>query len=177
MRHTVRIVFGASTAVLILTAASPIGRQSLVAQTNWREVRQLRMGRFHTRIDVSSSHTLRLYAQLDTSKLMGEQLSADSVKAWQENLFNDLDKPARMNYALGNAILVQPFASDSATVGYLLTVADTNGVSRQVVTDRDGMEAILDILAKGAAAGMTLSGAKRMRAAPLGNKATSLAHY
>src|SRR5256714_12921605 len=135
MRQPVHIVFSASTAILILTAASPIGRQSLVAQTNWREVRQLRMGRFHTRIDVSSSHTLRLYAQLDTSKLMGEQLSPDSVKSWQENLFNDLDKPTRRNYPLGNAVLVQPVAPDSVAVGYLLTVSDTHGRARQVVTD------------------------------------------
>ena len=177
MRHTVHIVFSASTAVLILTAASPIGRQSLVAQTNWREVRQLRMGRFHTRIDVSSSHTLRLYAQLDTSMLMGEQLSADSVKAWQENLFSDLDKPTRMNYALGNAILVQPFAADSTTIGYLLTVADTNGVSRQVVTDKDGMEEFLDMLAKGVAAAKTLSDAELMRAGPIEQKPISLAKH
>src|SRR5438874_1370962 len=177
MRHPVHIVFSASTAILILTAASPIGRQSLVAQTNWREVRQLRMGRFHTRIDVSSSHTLRLYAQLDTSKLMGEQLSPDSVKSWQENLFNDLDKPTRMNYALGNAILVQPFAADSITIGYLLTVAATNGASRQVVTDKDGMEEFLDMLAKGVAAAKTLSDAELMRAGPIEQKPISLAKH
>ena len=177
MRHTVHIVFSASTAVLILTAASPIGRQSLVAQTNWREVRQLRMGRFHTRIDVSSSHTLRLYAQLDTSTLMGEQLSADSVKTWQENVFKDLDKPTRRNYPLGNAVLVQPFAADSVTVGYLLTVADTNGVSRQVVTDRDGMEEFLDMLAKGVAAAKTLTDAELMRPGPIDQKPISLAKH
>ena len=175
MRSRVHIVLSASTAVLALTAASPIGRQTLVAQTNWREVRALKMGRFQTRIEVSNAHTLRLYAQLDTSKLMGEQLSADSVQAWQTNLFNDLDRPSRMSYALGNAVLVQPFAADSVTIGYLLTVADTNGASRQVVTDKDGMEEFLDLLAKGVAAARTLTDAELMRPGPINNKPLSLA--
>jgi TonB family protein len=175
MRRPVHIVLSASIAVLALTAASPIGRQTLVAQTHWREVRALKMGRFQTRIEVSNAHTLRLYAQLDTSRLMGEQLSPDSVHAWQTNLFNDLDKPSRMRYALGNAVLVQPFAADSATIGYLLTVADTNGASRQVVTDKDGMEEFLDLLAKGVAAARTLTDAELMRPGPINDKPISLA--
>jgi TonB family protein len=108
---------------------------------------------------------------------MGEQLSPDSVKAWQAKLFNDLDKPARMSYALGNAVLVQPFAADSTTIGYLLTVADTNGVSRQVVTDKDGMEEFLDMLAKGVAAAKTLSDAELMRPGPIEQKPISLAKH
>jgi TonB family protein len=174
MRRSVNIALGALTSVVAITAASPIGKQSLAAQTNWREVRQLKMGRFQTRIDVSSSHTLRLYAQLDTSRLMGEQLSPDSVEAWQQTLFNDLDKPKRTNYALGNAILVQPFAADSA-IGYLLTVADTNGASRQVITDKPGMEEFLDMLAKGVAAAKKLSDAELMRLGPIEHKPISLA--
>ena len=144
MRRPARIVLTAFAVVAALSAASPIGTQTLLAQTNWREVRQLKMGRFFTRIDVSSAHTVRIYAQLDTSRLMGEQLSPDSVHAWRETLFNDLDKPSRMSYVLGNAVLVQPFKADSVSIGYLLTVADTNGVSRQVVTDKDGMEEFLE---------------------------------
>src|SRR5882672_8948605 len=140
MRHRCQILLSASTAVFLLSAAAPIGRQTLVAQTNWREVRALKMGRFHARIDVSSAHTVRLYSQLDTSRLIGEELPADSVKTWQDNLFNELDKPTRMRYVLGNSVLVQPFAADSATIGYLLTLADTGGASRQVVTDKAGME-------------------------------------
>jgi TonB family protein len=175
MRRPVHIVLSASTAVFVLTAASPIGRQTLAAQRNWREVRELKMGRFHTRIEVSSAHTVRLFAQLDTSRLMSEQLSPDTVKIWQENLFNDLDKPSKTNYALGNAVLVQPFAADSATIGYLLTVADTNGVSRQVVTDKDGIEEFLDLLAKGVAAAKTLSDDELKRPGPVVLKPISLA--
>jgi len=177
MRRIVHIAVSASTAVFALTAASPIGKQTLVAQTNWREVRALKMGRFHSRIDVSSAHTIRLYFQLDTSRIMSPELGPDSVKAWQEYVFSELDKPSKMRYTLGNAILVQPFAADSLTIGYLLTVADTDGVSRQVVTDKEGMEEFLDLLAKGVAAATTLTDDELKRPGPVAQKPISLAKH
>ena len=172
MRHHVNIVLSAFTAIVVL---SPVSETP--AQTNWREVRSLKMGRFFTRVDVSSLHTIRLYAQLDTSRLMGEQLPADSVSAFQQALFNDLDKPLRMKYVLGNTVLVQPFAADSVTVGFVLTVADTVGASRQVITDKDGMEEFLDMLAKGVAAAKTLTDAELMRQGPIEQKPISLAKH
>ena len=66
MRHHVNIVLCVASAVVILCP------ESTSAQANWREVRSLKMGRFFARVDVSSVHTVRLYAQLDTSRL--EQL-------------------------------------------------------------------------------------------------------
>jgi len=172
MRHHVNIVLYVLTAAVVFSPSS-----ATIAQTNWREVRSLKMGRFYSRVDVSSRHTLRLYAQLDTSRLMGEQLSADSVRAFHQQLFNDLDKPSRMNYVLGNAVLVQPFAADSASIGFLLTVADTNGTSRQVVTDKDGIEEFLDMLFKGAAAATTLTDAELMKQGPVEQKPISLAKH
>ena len=177
MRHHVNIVLSASTAVLALTAASPIGRQSLVAQTNWREVRSLKMGRFYSRIDVSPARMVRLYSQLDTSRLTSPELPADSVRAWQQLLFSELDKPTRREYMLGNAILVQPYAADSATIGYALTVADTSGKSRTVLTDLDGIEEFLDMLAKGAAAATTLTEAELRRPGPVEQKPIALAKH
>jgi len=135
------------------------------------------MGRFFTRVDVSSLHTIRLYAQLDTSKLMGEQLTPDSVRTFQQTLFNDLDKPAHLKYMLGNNVLVQPFAADSATIGFLLMIADTNGVSRQVVTDKDGIEEFLDMLSKGVAAATTLSASELRRPGPIAQKPIALAKH
>ena len=172
MRHHVNIVLGVFTAAVIMSPLS-----ATIAQTNWREVRALKMGRFYTRVDVSSRHTIRLYAQLDTSKLMGEQLTPDSVRTFQTQLFNDLDKPTRMTYVLGNAILVQPFAADSTTVGFVLTVADTNGASRQVVTDKDGMEEFLDMLSRGVAAATTLTDAELLRPGPVEQKPIALAKH
>ena len=177
MRHHVNIVLNAFTAVAILIPSSPIGTQTLSAPINWREVRSLKMGRFFTRVDVSSQHTIRLYAQLDTSRLMGEQLTADSVRSFQQTLFNDLDKPARLKYVLGNNVLVQPFAADSATIGFLLMIADTNGISRQVATDKDGIEEFLDMLAKGVAAATTLSDAELQRPGPIAQKPIALAKH
>jgi TonB family protein len=185
MTHHIGFAYIALTAVAALGAASPLAGQTLVsspvgnqtaaAQPNWREVRTLKMGRFHTRVDVSSLHTLRLYSQLDTSRLLGEELFPDSVKVWEESLFNDLDKPSRMRYVLGNSVLVQPFKADSASIGYLLTVADTGGASRQVVTDRDGIEEFLDMLAKGVAAAKTLSDEELKREGPVMQKPIALA--
>src|SRR5689334_9529952 len=172
MRHHVNIVLCAFTAVVVL---SPISETP--AQINWREVRSLKMGRFFARVDVSSLHTLRVYAQLDTSKLMGEQLVADSVGAFQQTLFDDLDKPKRTSYVLGNAVMVQPYAADSVTVGFVVMVADTLGASRQVITDKDGMEEFLDMLAKGVAAAKTLSDAELMRQGPIEQKPITLAKH
>jgi TonB family protein len=172
MRPHVDIVLGVLAAAVVL---SPFCASN--AQTNWREVRGLKMGRFYTRVEVSSRHTIRLYAQLDTSRLMGEQLTPDSVRAFHELLFNDLDKPTRMTYVLGNAVLVQPFAADSTTIGFVLTVADTNGASRQVVTDKDGMEEFLDVLSKGVAAATTLTDAELLKQGPIAQKPIALAKH
>ena len=177
MRHAVQIALGAFTSVAALTAASPIGKQTLVAQTNWREVRSLKMGRFYSRIDVSPARTIRLYSQLDTSRLTSPELPADSVRAWQQLLFSELDKPTRREYVLGNSILVQPYAADSTTIGYVLTVADTSGKSRTVVTDLNGIEEFLDMLAKGAAAATTLTEAELRRPGPVEQKPIALAKH
>src|SRR4029077_17032797 len=80
-------------------------------------------------------------------------------------------------YRLGTAFLVHPSAADSASVGYVLTVADTSGKSRQVVTDLDGMEEFLDLLAKGAAAATTLTDAELARAGPVEQKPIALAKH
>jgi TonB family protein len=172
MRHHVNIVLYVFTAAVVLSPSS-----STIAQTNWREVRTLKMGRFFTRVDVSSRHTLRVYAQLDTSKLMGDQLAPDSVRSFHQQLFNDLDKPARTQYILGNTVLVQPFASDSMTIGFVLTVADTNGVSRQVVTDKDGMEEFLDLLLRGVAAATMLTDDQLLKQGPIEQQPITLAKH
>jgi len=63
------------------------------------------------------------------------------------------------------------------TIGYLLTVADTNGIARQVVTDKDGMEEFLDLLAKGVAAATTLTDEELKRPGPVAQKPISLAKH
>jgi TonB family protein len=177
MRQSVTIVLGALSGAFVITATPPLGPPAVHAQTNWREVRSLKMGRFRVRVDVSPARTVRLYSQLDTSRLTSPELPADTVKAWQGMVFSELDKPTRREYMLGNAILVQPFAADSTSIGYVLTVADTSGKSRQVVTDIDGMEEFLDLLAKGAAAATTLTDAELARQGPVQQKPIALAKH
>ena len=136
MRQSVTIVLGALSGAFVMTATPPLGPPAVHAQTNWREVRSLKMGRFRVRVDVSPARTVRLYSQLDTSRLTSPELPADTVKAWQQMVFSELDKPTRREYMLGNAILVQPFAADSTSVGYVLTVADTSVPSETVPLTR-----------------------------------------
>ena len=178
MRRHAHIGIAAFAGIFALTAAAPIGSQTLAAsQTNWREVRSIKMGRFRSRIDVSSARMIRLYSQLDTSQITSEELPNDSVRAWQQYLFSELDKPSRRQYSLGNAVLVQPFAADSVTIGYLLTVADTGGSSRSVVTDLDGIEEFLDMLANGVAAATTLTEAELRKPGPVEQKPIALAKH
>jgi TonB family protein len=177
MRQSVTIVLGALSGAFVISATPTLGPPVVYAQTNWREVRSLKMGRFRVRVDVSPARTVRLHSQLDTSRLTSPELPADTVKTWQTMVFSELDKPTRKEYMLGNAILVQPFAADSVSIGYVLTVADTSGKSRQVVTDIDGMEEFLDLLAKGAAAATTLTDAELARAGPVEQKPIALAKH
>lgn len=177
MRHPVHVV-AAAVAGVIFFGAAPIGSQTPgSSQTNWREVRSIKMGRFRSRIEVSSSRMIRLYSQLDTSRLTSQELPNDSVRAWQKYLFSELDKPSRRQYTLGNAVLVQPFAADSVTIGYLLTVADTSGSSRSVVTDLDGIEEFLDMLSKGVAAATTLTEAELRKLGPVEQTPITLAKH
>jgi hypothetical protein len=66
-------------------------------------VRSLKLGRFRTRIEVSSARTIRLYSQLDTSRLTGPELGADSVRAWQQLVFSSSTSRRLPRYVLGNA--------------------------------------------------------------------------
>lgn len=162
-------------ASLIVAVPAMLSPPELDAQTNWREVRTIKLGRFRARIDVSSAHTVRLHTQLDTSRLVSDELGPDSVRAWQETVFSELDRPTRTRYVLGNAILLEPYAADSATIGYALTVADTGGAARTVLTDKNGIEEFLDLLAKGAIAARTLTDAELQRQGPIVVKPIALA--
>ena len=96
MRHSVSIVLGALSGAFVVTATPPLGPPAVHAQTNWREVRSLKMGRFRTRIEVSSARTVRLYSQLDTSRLT-DPVSARLRQSVAQRV-SELDKPTRMQY-------------------------------------------------------------------------------
>jgi TonB family protein len=162
--------------VWIITAAlaSAAAPSSLSAQTNWREVKSIRLSRFKTRIEVSPQRALRIVSELDTSYLVSPEIISDSAHLWEDNLWNDLAKPTKLKYILGNAVMVEPFLRDSA-VNYLLTVADTVGAARSVVMDRDAMQEFLDMVYKGVRAAKNLSDADLTRPGPIVEKAIALA--
>ena len=149
MRHSVSIVLGALSGAFVVTATPPLGPPAAHAQTNWREVRSLKMGRFRTRIDVSSARTVRLISQLDTSRLTGPELGADSVRAWQALVFSELDKPTRGSTSSAtrySSSRTPPTARPSGSC----SPSPTPMVSRAHCHDRlNGMEEFLDLLARG----------------------------
>ena len=169
MKHSSLVFFSMVAAAALSTAPSPV-----TAQTNWREVKSLRLSRFKTRIEVSSLRGLRIISELDTSHLVSPDISADSARAWEDLLWNELGNPGRLKYILGNAVMVEPFARDSS-INYLITVADTMGASRSVVMDRDAVQEFLDMVSKGVRAATNLSDVELARAGPIVEKAIALA--
>jgi TonB family protein len=165
-----------SLAMLAIASEPSVTQTRATPQTNWREVKALKLGRFRSRVEVSSVRALRIVSQLDTTALVSQEISADSAKRWQALLLSELDKPARLKYVLGNAVMVEPFAAtDTAGIGYVLTVADTEGVTRRVVLYRDGMQEFLDMIVKGAAAATYLTDEELARVGPVLEKPIALA--
>ena len=143
--------------------------------TNWRDFETLSFGRVRAIAQISSARTLRLITAIDNARLVGPDVSVDTVLAWKNKLWNELDNPKQMQYALGNAILVQPFAKDSATIGYLLTVADTAGDSKQAILDKGAIEEFLDLLNNAGTAAKILSDDELRKSAPIVATQVSLA--
>ena len=166
----------ASLAALALVSTASFAQTRAASPANWREVKTVKLGRFHSRVEVSSFRALRIISQLDTVALVSQEISPDSARRWQDLLLSELDKPGRLKYILGNAVMVEPFkAADTAGIGYMLTVADTDGASRRVVLYRDGLQEFLDMIVKGAAAATYLSDADLARARPVVERPIALA--
>jgi TonB family protein len=164
-------VFGL-TGALLFSARAAIGQ---ALSPNWRDFETLSFGRVRAIAQISSAHTLRLITAIDNTRLVGPDVAIDTVLAWKTALWNELDNPKRTEYALANAVLIQPFAADSARIGYLLTVADTAGESKQAILDKGATEEFLDLLSNAVAAGKVLSDAELMKNAPIVATPVSLA--
>jgi TonB family protein len=162
---------------MAMCASLAAGTSAAKAQTpvNWRDFETLSFGRVRTIAQISSAHTLRLITSIDNVRLSGPEISIDTVLEWKKMLWNELDSPRHTQYTLANAILVQPFAADSARIGYLMTVADTAGESKQAILDKGAIEEFLDLLDNAASAGKVLSDAELMRNAPIVRTPVSLA--
>jgi TonB family protein len=150
------------TGALLFSARAAIGQSP-----NWRDFESLSFGRVRAIAQISSAHTLRLITAIDNARLIGPDVSIDTVIAWKKTIWDELDNPKRTQYALANAFLIQPFAADSAHIGYLLTVADTAGESKQAILDKGAIEEFLDLLSNAAAAGKVLSDAELLKNTPI----------
>lgn len=142
---------------------------------NWRDFETLSFGRVRAIAQISSVRTLRLITAIDNARLIGPDVQVDTVLAWKTRLWNELDNPKHLQYALANAILVQPFEKDSATIGYLLTVADTAGESKQAILDKGAIEEFLDLLSNAGMAGKILTDAELHKITPITTTQVTLA--
>lgn len=151
----------------IIGAVLTLSATAAAAQTvNWRDFQSLSFGRVRALAQISSARTLRLITAIDNAQVIGPEIPVDSVLKWERGVWNDLDNP-KEKYEIANALLVQPFIADSARIGYLLTVADTSGESKQAILDKGAIEEFLDLLSNAASAGRILSDAELLKNAPV----------
>lgn len=153
-------------AICAALALSTIGA-SAQPQANWRDFQSLSFGRVRALAQISSARTLRLITAIDNARIIGPEVPVDTVLQWKRALWNDLDNPKPTQYILANAFIVQPFAADSANVGYLLTVADTSGESKQAILDKGAIEEFLDLLSNAAVAGQVLTDDELRKNSPI----------
>ena len=168
-----------ATALLVFAAVATASAEVSEAQPavtlgNWREVKTVRYGRVIARIEVSTRRTLRLVAESDTTFLTSDELRPDSLRAWHDRILMAYDRLPSSKHAFENSILIEPYQVDGLQ-GYALTIADTNGVARAVVTDAGGVGEFLDLLLTGVMAATRLTDADLRRAGRLAETPVSLA--
>ncbi len=168
MAAALLVVVGATT------TSAELGGQAAVTLTNWREVKTLKFGRFETRIEVSTLRTLRLISEGDKALLVSAELRPDSLHAWHNKVLLEFDKPSSTKYVFENSILLEPYNIEG-TLGYALTVADSNGVARTFVMDTGTLVEFLDLVLTGVMAATRLSDADLRRAGPVAETPVSLA--
>lgn len=125
-------------------------------------------------MEVSANRTLRLVAEADTTLLMTGELRPDSLRAWHDRILIAYDNLASSKYAFENSILIEPYKVEGQQ-GYALTIADTNGVARGVVTDASGVVEFLDLLLTGVMAATKLTDDDLRRPGRLAETPVSLA--
>ena len=171
IRPVSRLLFFAAVAVIPAAAGYA---QPAVTLVNWREVKTVRYGRVLARIEVSTNRTLRLVAEADTTFLTSGELRPDSLRAWHDRILTAYERLSSSKHAFENSILIEPYNVDGLQ-GYALTIADTNGVARAVVTDGGGVAEFLDLLLTGVMAATRLTDADLKRAGRLSETPVSLA--
>jgi TonB family protein len=157
-----------------MLTTTDLAAQTAVTLTNWRELKTVRFGRVQIRTEVSARRTVRVITEADTTLLVTAELSPDSLRLWHDRILSDFDKLATTKYAFENSILIEPYKIDGAN-GYALTVADSNGVARAVVTDAGGVVEFLDLLLTGVMAATRFTDADLNRAGPVVETPVSLA--
>ncbi len=175
MRKVVNTLAGIAIVVVggMLTTTD-LAAQTAVTITNWRELKTVRFGRAQIRTEVSPRRTVRVITEAETTLLATAELGPDSLRAWHDRILSNFDKLATTKYAFENSILIEPYKVEGAQ-GYAVTLADTNGVARAVVTDAVGVVEFLDLLLTGVMAATRFTDADLRRAGPVAETPVSLA--
>jgi TonB family protein len=175
MRKVVSTLAGIAIVVVAgMLTTTDVAAQTAVTITNWRELKTVRFGRAQIRTEVSARRTVRVITEAETTLLVTAELAPDSLRAWHDRILSNFDKLATTKYAFENSILIEPYQVEGAQ-GYAVTLADTNGVARAVVTDAVGVVEFLDLLLTGVMAAMRFTDADLQRAGPVAETPVSLA--
>jgi TonB family protein len=174
MRKVVTRIFLVAVVVAAILAPTDSAAQTAVTITNWRELKTVRFGRVQIRTEVSARRTVRIITEAETTLLVTSELRPDSLRVWHDRILSDFDRLATTKHAFENSILIEPYKIEGAH-GYAVTIADSNGVARAVVTDAGGVVEFLDLLLTGVMAATRFTDADLHRAGPVSETPVSLA--
>jgi len=121
------------------------------SQTNWRRTESVTLGPSAARIEVSSTHRIRVIVNSGPRKtLVGADMNPDSVRSWAQSVHSELDAPKSLSYEFENTIQLQPAAKGTDSAGYIVTIADSVGETLPAFATLIQTEALLGALTRAA---------------------------
>lgn len=138
------------------------------SQTNWRRTESVTLGPSAARIELSSTHRIRVTVERGpTITLVGADMNPDSVRSWAQSVQSELDAPKRLSYEFENTIQLQPAAKGTDSAGYIVTIADSLGETAPAFATLIQTEALLAALTRAAKRILLLSESELTQSGPL----------
>jgi hypothetical protein len=119
-------------------------------QTNWRRTESLTLGPSAARIEISSTHRIRVTISDGARTLIGSDMNPDSIRTWAESVHGELEAPKRLSYEFENTIQLQPAAKGTDSAGYIVTIADSLGETLPAFATLTQTDALLGALSRAA---------------------------
>src|SRR5258706_4252969 len=138
------------------------------SQTNWRRTESVTLGPSAARIEVSSTHRIRVIVNSGPTKtLVGADMNPDSVRSWAQSVQRELDEPKSLSYEFENTIQLQPAAKGTDSAGYIVTIADSVGETLPAFASLIQTEGLLGALTRAANRILLLPEAELTKSGPL----------